>query len=245
MAILVTRPAPDNHATADALRARGFEPRLAPMLVFQPMPFEDPGEGSYSGLILTSANAIRAIAAHPILERLQGLPAFVVGERTAQTARDAGLSDVRSAEGDAGALRELIVASVPAKKKSAPLLYLSAAEVSRDLESELGERGIGIVSLPVYRMADLIAFDEPVRNAFARQEIDAVLHYSRRSALAFIEAARRAGFEISALALPQICLSDPIANALRDAGANRLIVARTPNEPDLLDALEQVLRVQR
>jgi uroporphyrinogen-III synthase len=94
-------------------------------------------------------------------------------------------------------------------------------------------------------MADLSAFDEPVRNAFARHAIDAVLHYSRRSALGFIEAARRAGFEISALALPQICLSEPIAGALREAGASRLIVAQTPNEPDLLDALEQVLRPKR
>lgn len=243
MAILITRPAPDNHATADALRARGFEPRLAPMLVFQPLPFNEPGEAPYSGVILTSANAIRAVAAHPMLARLRGLPAFVVGDRTAQAARDAGFSDVRSAEGDANALRELIVASV--KKKSAPLLYLSAAEVSRDLEDELGERSIKVVSLPVYRMADLIAFDEPVRNAFAQQTIDAVLHYSRRSALGFVEAARRAGFEISALALPQVCLSDPIASALRDAGATRLIVARTPNEPDLLAALEQVLQPKR
>ena len=35
MAILVTRPHPDNEATASALRGRGFEVLLAPMLRFE------------------------------------------------------------------------------------------------------------------------------------------------------------------------------------------------------------------
>jgi len=60
VAVLVTRPAPDNQVTAEALRARGFEPLVASMLVFQPLPFRD-DEAVYSGVILTSANAMRAI----------------------------------------------------------------------------------------------------------------------------------------------------------------------------------------
>jgi uroporphyrinogen-III synthase len=241
VAILVTRPAPDNRATAEALSARGFEPMLAPMLAFQPLPFRDETGANHSGVILTSANAIRAIAEHPILPRIQDLPVFAVGARTAQAAREAGFRDVQSAEGDAAALRELIAANIPARKKSA-LLYLAAADVSRDLGSELGLRNITVDSAPVYRMAEIDELAEPVRNAFARDAIEAVLHYSRRSALSFVKAARRAGFEISALALPQLCLSEQVAGALRDAGASRLIVASTPSESDLLDALEQVLR---
>ena len=91
------------------------------------------------------------------------------------------------------------------------LLYLSAAEVSRDLKGELGLRGIEVSRLPVYRMAALDEFPARLRDAFAHDAIEAVLHYSRRSALAFVSAARRAGSGISALALPQVCLSDQIA----------------------------------
>ena len=36
MAVLVTRPRPDDEATATALRARGFEVLQAPMLRFEP-----------------------------------------------------------------------------------------------------------------------------------------------------------------------------------------------------------------
>jgi uroporphyrinogen-III synthase len=240
VAVLVTRPAPDNEATADALRARGFEPLVAAMLEFQPLPFHD-DEAVYSGVILTSANAIRAIATHPLLQRLQRLPVFAVGARTAQAARDAGFRHVHSAEGDAAALREVVLAHVPARKR-APLLYPAAADLSRDLVGELAARSVKVTWLPVYRMSGRDEFPDDVRDAFARGAIEAVLHYSRRSALAFVAAARRDGLEISALALPQLCLSEPIARALRDAGAGRTIAAKAPSEDDLLDALEQALR---
>jgi uroporphyrinogen-III synthase len=240
VAVLVTRPAPDNEVTADALRARGFEPLVASMLVFQPLPFHD-DEAVYGGVILTSANAMRAIAGHPLLQRLQHLPVFAVGARTAQAARDAGLGDIHSAEGDAAALRELVLAHVPQRKRPA-LLYPAAADLSRDLVGEFAGRGLKVTWLPVYRMAGLDEFPHDVRDAFAHGAIEAVLHYSRRSALAFVAAARRAGLEISALALPQLCLSEPIAGALRDAGASRAIAAKAPSENDLLDALEQALR---
>ena len=82
MAVLVTRPAPDNDATADALRGRAFEPLLAPMLTFRALRFQIEEGREFRGLILTSANAMRALAASPQLARVQGLPVFAVGERT-------------------------------------------------------------------------------------------------------------------------------------------------------------------
>lgn len=240
MAVLVTRPAPDNDATASALRARNFEPLLAPLLTFQALPFQLEDGREFRGLILTSTNALRAIGASPELARLQALPVFAVGERTAQAARDGGFQNVRVADGDASALRELVVARSPEKRGAAPLLYLAATDVSRNLAGELGLRGINVATVAVYRMMRLDDFAEPVRAAFARDAIEAVLHYSQRSALAFIRAAQHSGLEISALALPQLCLSEPIAVTLREAGASRAIVAKAPTEADLLDALEQV-----
>lgn len=242
MVVLVTRPAPDNDATADALRRRGFEPLLAPMLSFQALPFQIEEGREFRGLIVTSTNALRAIAASPQLVRLKGLPVFAVGARTAQAARDMGFRNVRAAEGDASALRDLIVAKAPERRGAAPLLYLGATDVSRDLGGELGLRGVNVAAVSVYRMVRLDDFAEPVRAAFAGQTIEAVLHFSRRSALAFIRAVQRSGQEIAALALPQFCLSEQIAGALRDAGANRLGVAKAPTEADLLDTLEQALR---
>ena len=61
MSILVTRPHPDNEATAESLRARGHTVLLAPALKFEPVAFHDQGESPYGAVLVTSANAIRAV----------------------------------------------------------------------------------------------------------------------------------------------------------------------------------------
>ena len=69
-----------------------------------------------------------------------------------------------------------------------------------------------------------------------------MLHYSQRSARAFLDAARAAGVEISALAIPQCCISAAVASVVRDAGAMQVVVAATPDENALFEALERALR---
>ena len=72
--------------------------------------------------------------------------------------------------------------------------------------------------------------------------ISAVLHYSRRSAQAFLETVRADGIEISALAVPQCCISAAVAAVLHDAGATKVVVAARPDETALLEALGRALR---
>ena len=239
MAILVTRPLPDGETTAGALRTRGFEVVLAPMLRFEPVAFHDDGD-AYGAVVVTSANALRAIAPRLPGSPLLKLPLFAVGDHTADAARGCGFANVISAKSDADGLRERVLASVKAKalKKTSPLLYLAGADLARDLPGELGERGFTVVTQTTYRMVAVPSLPDEARRAFAANEVNAVLHYSRRSARAFLEAVRAAGVEISALSLPQGCLSAAIATVLRDAGAARVFVASAPDEGALLVALE-------
>src|SRR5262245_17760984 len=116
MAVLVTRPLPDSETTAAGLRARGFEVVAAPMLRFEPFGFSDEAETPYGGIIATSANAVRAVEPRLANSPLLKLPLFAVGERTAAVARAAGFGNVLSANGDARALRDLIVETAKAKK---------------------------------------------------------------------------------------------------------------------------------
>ncbi len=243
MAILVTRPQPDNELTAAALRTRGFDVLLAPMLRFEPVAFNDDADARYGAVIVTSANALRAIEAGLAGSRLLSLPLFAVGERTAEAARRAGFGDVAAAEGDAAALRELIVAGVRAKtlKKASTLLYLAGADLAGDLAGELGKRGFSVVTHTTYRMIPMAKLPQDACAAFAANGIEAVLHYSRRSARAFLDAARAAGVEISALAIPQCCISDAVALIVRDAGATQVVVARAPDEDGLFEALERAV----
>ena len=244
MAVLVTRPQPDDEATAAALRGRGFAVLTAPMLRFEPVAFRDDEDARYGAIIVTSANALRGLTPHLAASRLLKLPLFAVGERTAAAARGVGFENVIAADGDVTTLRDLVLASVKAKelKKTSPLLYLAGADLARDLSGELGERGFTVVTHTTYRMAPVTGLPRETSEAFAANGIDAVLHYSRRSARAFIEAARSAGVEISALAVPQCCISDAVAAVVRDAGATQVLVAASPDENALFGALDRALR---
>src|SRR3981189_425587 len=116
MAVLVTRPHPDDEATAAPPRAPRFGVVQAPMVRFEPVPFHDDADARYGAIIVTSANALRAIAPHLAGSRLLKLPLFAVGEHTASAARDAGFGEVMTGKGDAAALRELMLGSVKSKR---------------------------------------------------------------------------------------------------------------------------------
>ena len=242
MAVLVTRPQPDSEATLASLRARGIKALSAPMLRFEPLPFHDDHDADYDAAIATSGNALRAIDLTG--SRLLGLPLFAVGGHTAEAARAAGFTDVITAKGDAGALRDLVKKRAKAGqlKPAATLLYLAGADLSRDLAGELGERGLSVVTHTTYRMAPVAGFPREVSDAFMANRITAVLHYSRRSAQAFLDTVRADGIEISALALPQCCISAAVAAVLHDAGATNVVVAARPDENALLEALGRTLR---
>ena len=244
MAVLVTRPHPDDEATAAALRAKGFEVMLAPMLRFEPVAFHDDGEARYGAVIVTSANALRGIAPHLEGSRLLKLPLFAVGEHTASAAHRAGFDNVIPANGDAASLRDSVLASVKAKelKKASPLLYLAGADLARDLAGELGERGFTVVTRTTYRMIPVYSLPREACEAFAASGIEAVLHYSRRSARAFLDAARAGGVEISALAIPQCCISAAVASVVRDAGAAQVMAAASSDENALFEVLDRALR---
>ena len=244
MAVLVTRPHPDDETTAASLRARGFDVLRAPMLRFEPVAFHEDMNARYSAVIVTSANALRGIEPHLKGHRMVELPLFAVGDHTAAAARRAGFTHVVSANGDAANLRDLVLASLKAKelKKASTLLYLAGAEIARDLASELEESGFRVVTQTTYRMIAVKSLPREACDAFAANQVEAVLHYSQRSARAFLDAARAAGVEISALAIPQCCISAAVASVVRDAGATQVVVAATPDENALFEALKRALR---
>jgi uroporphyrinogen-III synthase len=244
VSILVTRPEPENEATADVLRQRGFDVLLAPLLQFEALPIRHDDDVKYGGVIVTSASALRAIRSHPLCGQLIDLQVFAVGNRTADAARKAGFSNVLSADGDVAALRKLITDTIPKRDRKTPLLYLSGTDIAGDIVSGLAGDGIAATALTVYRMIPAPDLPDMVRAAFAGHSVDAVLHYSPRSAAAYVSAVRGAGLEIAGLAVLQVCISDASARVLREAGAGHLVVAERPRETAMIEALQRALPSQ-
>src|SRR5665647_78803 len=144
------------------------------MLRFEPVPFQCDPDANYSGVIVTSANALRAIRDQPGIATILELPLFAVGKHTAQAARDAGFRNVVVADGDAAALRARISARARAKKlrKDGTLLYLAGADLARDLAGELRQDRFQVVTQTTYRMVPVPGLPADVCEAFAGNGIE-------------------------------------------------------------------------
>lgn len=231
MRLLVTRPEAEAERTAAALRARGHVVLVAPVLRIEPYRNVELGAGPWSGLVMTSGNAARAIATHPHFARLTDLPLFAVGAQTAKAARAAGFRRVTSADGDAGDLVKLVAAG----GTTGTLLYLAGDDRARDLAGELATAGVRVDTAIVYRAAAAAALPESVRTALARGEIEGVLHYSRRTAGILLDCAKAAGVLSAILKPTHYCLSRRASEPLAAAGASDIRVAARPDETAMLD----------
>jgi uroporphyrinogen-III synthase len=231
MRVLVTRPLPDGERTAATLRAKGHDVLLAPLMQVRPIPAEL--AGNWSAVIITSANALRALTKEQ-LAPLLGLPLYAVGSRSAEAARAAGFREVRTAQGDADALVRLIAERYA--NEAAPYLYLAGEHRAADIEGALAGKGIKVTTVVVYRNMTT-GFPPELIHAVERKQLDVALHFSRRSAENFVIGARTAGLLAQALTMKQLCLSAQVAGPLTAAGAHDVAVARRPDETSLLALL--------
>jgi uroporphyrinogen-III synthase len=227
MRCVVIRPQADGERTAAALRARGHEVLLAPLMQVEPVVADLSGE--WRAVVITSANALPAASA----AALKRLPLFAVGRRSADAARQAGFVDVTSADGDARDLVRLLVA-----RRASNLIYLAGEDRAADLSGELATHGIAVETRVVYR-AVTVPYPPALIDALRTDGLDAALHFSKRSADNYVAGARGTGLLGPALALRHYCLSPAVAAPLTAAGAPTVSVASRPEESALIDLLPQ------
>jgi len=228
MRVVVTRPQADSERTAAALEALGHEVLVAPLMRVEPAAVDL--AGTWSAIVITSANALPAIPA--TADGVKTLPVFAVGDRSAEAARRAGFAEVSSAHGDIKDLVRLIAARAVGAK--APLLYLAGEDRSGDLVAQLAAYGIAVEMKLIYRIVAEV-FPPVLAAALESGDVDAVLHFSRRSAELFVEGARSSGVAGPAEDVRHLCLSSQVAEPL--AGASRIAVAARPEEAALIALL--------
>jgi uroporphyrinogen-III synthase len=231
MRLLITRPASEGARTAAALQSRGHATLLAPLLRIEWLA-ADLGPGPWDGVIMTSANAARAVSEHPRRDELLPLKLFTVGSHTAQAARTCGFRNVVSADGDVTDLLALLARS---PGHSGRLIYLAGADRTVDLSAMLAAAGTQVDTVVIYQAVAETRLPGEIEAALAAHQIDGVLHFSPRTAGAFVAAT--AMIAPTALALPQFCLSAAVAKPLQAAGARDLRIAARPDEAALLELI--------
>ena len=222
MRLLVTRPEADAARTAQALRARGHEVLVAPLLRVESID-ADFG-GPFDAVLMTSANAARALASHPRARELHRA-AVPDGRRAQRRGGARGRLHARRIGGRrarrSGAARDAAFARTPPA--------LSRGRGSRGRSRGRTGGATASRSRPPWSIARSPLDELPAEIAL-RRALDGVLHYSRRSAATLLRLAGAAGALNTVLSLAALLSvrggRGPAAGGGRAADRGRRIADR-------------------
>lgn len=200
----------------------GWEPVVQPLLAIHPLSPDLPDLDGFDALAFTSRNGVSAFAA---LTPRRDLRVFAVGEATAQAAREAGFSDVQSADGAVDDLVALIAREMqPGERLLAPV----AREPVADLAGLLNGRA-QVETLAVYEAVET--------RADAPEDVAAILIHSPRAAVALAA--------LGAEAVDQrriVAISAQAAASLDGPQIADLRIANHPSDAAMLEALGKPAR---
>lgn len=194
--ILLTRPQVQSRRFAAKVDSLA-EVRIVPLQEIVPSG-EVPDLAPYKGLIFSSQNAVTVFA-----DRIsrRDIPAWCVGERTAEVARDMGFTAI-SVGGDAAGLIEALVQRSP----EMPLLHPHGRHTRGDIASSLNAAGITARGAEIYDQQAVVPVEPLADLGNSRRVIAPV--FSPRSAELLA-----AQLDDAAQNWTFLCLS----NAVRDA----------------------------
>jgi uroporphyrinogen-III synthase len=226
MKVIITRPRDDARPLAEKLRAAGYEPITLPLLDIVPRAGVTIQNRVYQAVCVTSANALRMGAS---FEQLKSLPVLCVGPQSLQQALDSGFKNASAHGGDVDGLVAYIKAVL--KPTAGPLLYLSGAETSGDLQGQLNTTGFEIDRVVTYdaKPITLAGHEQDVRSAAA------VLLYSPRSAKIWAAQLSLMVDQNIGQRIQHFCLSKNVAAVLPQSWPR--CTAEVPHETAMLAAL--------
>jgi uroporphyrinogen-III synthase len=236
MRLIVTRPEPDATRTARALIRLGHIAILSPMLdIVTDRTVKIPTR-SYQAVLVTSANAVRALAERPVRPVTVEVPLLAAGDQTALEGKRAGFSAARSAGGALGDLVALVAEEL--KPASGPLLYVAGEEQAGDLAGLLTEKGFDVETATLYRAEARARLAGVAEGALKAGTVDGVLFYSRRSAAAFALALRAGNLAPLAENIICFCISASTAEAIGKVASGRTLIAEKPDQLALFAIIE-------
>ncbi|CAA7614869.1 Uroporphyrinogen-III synthase [Candidatus Terasakiella magnetica] len=236
MRALVTRPREDSEAVARALESRGITVMIEPLLEIQPVDGVSVDTGTAQGILVTSANGIRALAR---LSPDRTLPVWAVGDASARVARELGYVRVESAGGDVDTLAALVMARVdPAEGE---LLHAAGTVNAGDLGAALAAAGYRVRRQVLYRAVTATGISSDLRHALEQGTIDLALFFSPRTARTFVRLVTAADLKGSLAAVAAYGLSANVTAELTLLSWRALRQAAEPTQAALLAALDHDL----
>jgi len=248
--ILITRASDQTESLVRELEARGAKPVLQPMISFHPPndfgPLDQALRGlrSFDWLLLTSANAVRALVERSqslgvdVMNSFAALRIAAVGPVTAEAARRAGLPVSQVATKHQGlALAQEFASEFARKRILLPRSNLASAE----LPDALRRLGANVTEVIAYRTFAAEPEGEGQTQFFSGR-LEAILFFSPSAVRNFLNW-DKGGQVLRSLSdvsrkTAVVAVGPVTASALREAGLRNIVQASNTTVPAVIEALE-------
>ena len=214
MNIIFTRPLIDSEDLMINFFSSGHKIIHVPTLSISTANMEPINIEDYSGLIFTSANAVRFLK---LKNNNKNIKCFCVGSLTEKSIRSKGFSDTVAASGTVNALKNIIINSKGDLDKL-KLAYLCGDIVSYDLDQELKKEGFEINKIINYTSSKITNLNNESIDLIKKYPPNIALIYSKRSAESFDEIIRKYSLAELMTHCTVMCISKKIEEFFKSKG---------------------------
>ncbi len=228
--ILITRPHPEAEKFANLLNGKGIATLIDPMLTIAFIESGPTDLDNVQALIFTSANGVQAYAR---LEARRDIQIFTVGAATSSMAQERGFVNIQEAEGNVQSLGEQVVGSLD--PRNGKIIHFCGRHVSGNLSKWLQSRGFDSSSKVLYAAQAATSLSLSTRLAFESGNLKTVAFFSPRTAEIFVKLLSGLHLTKNCLKISTICLSNGVAEALREINWQAVEVAEQLTTTAMVD----------
>ena len=229
MHILLTRPLEDCSEMILKFKSLGHQVSHLPLLTVDKVEYEEINILDYSGIIFTSANAVKFLDLKKIDKKMI---CFCVGSATEKKARSVGFQNVIAADGNVDNLKELILQNFD--KKKGKLIYVSGVVISVDLDQQLLKEGYDIKRIINYQTNHNLKFHENFIVQLKSNIPDIVYIYSQNSASSFLKFIKIYQSETLWMNTNLMCIGEKTSSILNEIKWKKIFLFNPGEEEFLL-----------
>jgi uroporphyrinogen-III synthase len=229
MHILFTRPIEDCQEMILKFQSLGHKISHLPLINIEGLKYETPNYSEFSGVIFTSANAIKFLDIKNIDKKLK---CFCVGSVTEKKARSVGFQNVFAADGNVDNLKELILQNF--NSSEGKLLYISGEVITSNLDQDLISNGYTINRVINYRANPIEKYDKDFIEKLKIKMPEIVYVYSQNSAINFLKIIKNYQLETLWMNTNLMCIGEKTSSILNEIKWKKIFLFNPGEEEFLL-----------
>ena len=229
MHILLTRPLDDCKELILRFKSLGHKVSHLPVIKIQNVNYDKVNINEFSGIIFTSANAIKNLNTSDINKKIN---CFCVGSSTENVAKQNGFQNIFCAEGNVNNLKEVILQNFD--NRSGNLLYVSGEIVSSNLDKDLISEGYKVRRIINYSVLPVEEISEEFINNLKSSIPDIVYVYSQNSARNYLNLMKKYNLLDYWMNTNLMCLGEKTSSVLNEIKWKKIFLFNSGEEEFLL-----------